>query len=103
MRVDVLCGRPLGGHAPAILRRGVEYSVPPAGALFLDHALQGPRGLGAAPGQWVAVRAGGEAVAGPIFAELEDRGDVAAAVAVVGGRPDGHDGRVEHFLEPFHD
>ncbi len=37
-----------------------------------------------------------------ILAELEDGGDVAAAVAIVRRRPDRHDGRVERLAEALH-
>lgn len=38
-----------------------------------------------------------------VLVEREDRGDVAAPVAVVGRAPDGHDRVVEHELVALHD
>lgn len=50
-----------------------------------------------------AVRAPDTASMAQVLADLENGSDIAAAVAVVRGAPDGDDAAVEHFLPAFHD
>ena len=85
-------------HAPRILRRGLKYPIPAPGSVarpLRQYVRLSPTGI--------AVRAAHVASVAAVLTELQDRSDVAAAVAVVRRAPDGHDGTVEHFFEAFHD
>lgn len=93
----------LGRHAPRVLRRGLKDAIAPRGPAGLcDGLFRHDAGGSAVTAVDVTVAARNDAGAGTVVAELHNGCNVAAAVAVIGRRPDGDDGVVEHFLEAFH-
>jgi len=103
---EIFAHRLFRRHAPRALRRGFKDSIPPAGCGEVPVL---PAGAGSVlsayglPSALVAVGACDAAAVAAVFAELEDGGYVATAVAVIGRGPDGHDGLVEHLFVAFHD
>ena len=89
----VIGNRLLCRHTPAVLRRSLEDPIAPPGTspdyTRCDAWPSGP------------LDASGASIS--LFAELENRCDIATAVTVVRGRPYRDDAGVEHFFEAFHD
>ena len=97
---EVFCNGLLRRHASRILRRGLEDSVSPSRSHlpFLLSRLKNTRHA-----VRIAVPTRSIACIRTVFAELQDCGNIAAAVTIVGSAPHCDDGTVKHFFETFHD
>lgn len=92
---EIIRHRLLRRHAPKILRRRLKNPIPPAGAFPPAHARRNPADL--------TIRPLHHPAGTRILAQLQDGGDIAAAIAIVGRAPHGHDTAIEHLLEALHD
>jgi len=96
----VIRHRFLSRHAPTILWRGLKNSIPSPGALALLHPL--PQNTIRTPID-VPIRPRRVTCITPILLQLQNRRNVPTSITVIGCRPDGDNGIIEHLLKPLHD
>lgn len=96
---EVVSHRLLRRHAPRVLWRGLEDSVTSSGP-HLPFLL--PRLQDTCCTIRVAISTRCVACIRTVFAELQNRGNIATAVAIVGSAPHCDDRAVEHFFEALH-
>lgn len=96
---EIISNRFLRRHPSRILRRRLEHPI----ASARTNKVQMDRAQNAITPAVVAIIPCHSPAAARVLAQLQDRGNVPAAVAVVRRGPDSHDAAIEHLLVALHD